>query len=883
VFLAALGLSRSHHHDLVNRRRISMNAVRVLGYRSYPTSLDDREKAVRAVVRFCRSLDRFIRIPGFFVRELRPECAVIDGERRHIGEYGEVRKRKPDIPQHSGIIVPIRDITGRVTQLKVRLDDESAGKMRPFNCPTAEGSGLPAQCHVPLHPFAATARVRVTEGEIKADIATVETGVVTLGLPSAGAWMLALPILSDLGVKFVVIAYDADASTKKGVAGSLARQALHLTEQGYVVELETWDYRFGKGIDDVLAAGHGNKIRTHRGGDLWVEIANRLRSAGHPGDQQVDARIIVADLLSNTEDDADYVFKADVMAAWVALDGSRYRTGIEPRLEEMLKGKRLTQWRKQVAEERRRVRAERRAQADAEREREEREAVARGEVVLKRGDAVELGMWMLHKLAPKDHKQKPHFDLVVHDEGELHVWNGESGLWEVIDRARQSRLVQRFAGAKVRGSRRPLKVNSTTEAIKLAHDWVQKDGFFAQAPPGIAFTNGVVTIDEEGIQLRSHRADHRARFRFEFDYDSDAYPARFLDAAAEWFEGSHDGLQRLQTCLEFFGLSLLGLAPRFAGVALVLLGPGANGKSTFVEIMAACFPPGSVASVVPHDWRSAQKLAELRGKLLNVVGELPSRDLQETNTFKSVVTGESVQGKIVYQRPFFFTPVAGHAFAANALLGAGDLTHGFFRRFTIVAFERIIAREAQDKRLAQTIIEAERPAVIAWLLRSAEAALKRGRLCEPPPSAAAIKEQWKADSDPVRRFLVENTVDAPTRDVMTTGSQLYELFKDWADRNGHSGRLASNTFGRRVKQVLQEWASARSVDLNGDTRHLLPRLNVLAIVDLQSVLQKGVIETKRCNLYPVRIRPNQPDSDPETTGVGSNDGYEDPFEILAEV
>lgn len=860
VFLAALDLRSSHRRDLENRRRIPAEAIDVFGYRSFPTSLEAREAAMKAVRQHCGSLDRLLRIPGFTVVELKQEFAEIEGEMRFIGPHGEVKKRKADIPRYDGTVVPVRDLQGRILALKIRLDDDSAGKMRMFNCRTAEGSGLPLQVHVPLHPFIPTERVRITEGEIKADVATMMTGTLTLGLPSAGAWRLALPILRELGTKVVVLAYDADASTKKGVAGPLARCALYLAERGYEVEVETWSYQLGKGIDDVVAGGMGANIKTLGGKAAWREIGDRLKAAGHPVEAQISARAIIADLVARASGDAAYALQPDVIEAWVVLDLAPDRRALEELLEAALKGKVLTQWRRLVAAERRKVREEQKARSRLRQEEAEREAIQQGEVVLARGDAVELGIRLLAAIAPKDRNQKPDGKLVVYDEGDLYLYDKDTGLWAGVSLSRQSRIIQRFAGARVRGLERPLRINSTREAISMAHDQVEKEGFFADAPPGIAFANGFVTIHDEGPRLGRHSPEQRARHRYEFDFEPDAQPHRLVAAAAQWFDGAEDADQRVQTIQEFFGLSLLGLAPRLGGIALVLLGAGANGKSTLIETIEACFPPDSTASVIPHDWTNEQKVAGLAGKLLNVVGELPARDLQETSTFKAVITGERVQGKVVYRPPFFFLSMAGHVFAANALLGAGDLSHGFFRRFTIVAFERTFALSEQDRGFAKAIIEAERPAIVSWLLRGAASAIQRGRLCDPPPSADTLKAKWKIDSDPVRRFLVEATEDEPVRDRMARASGLYEQYRDWAEKNGHTGRLASNTFGMRAKAIIRDWA----LDC-GDKR-----LSCLQADDRRALINTGCIETKRGNFYPVRLRADS-DTDDELPEDASED------------
>jgi hypothetical protein len=52
------------------------------------------------------------------------------------------------------------------------------------------------------------------------------------------------------------LAFDADWRTNPVVARALAAAAMALTNQGWSVLIEVWDPAQGKGIDDVLVAGH---------------------------------------------------------------------------------------------------------------------------------------------------------------------------------------------------------------------------------------------------------------------------------------------------------------------------------------------------------------------------------------------------------------------------------------------------------------------------------------------------------------------------------------------------------------------------------------------------------------------------------------------------
>ena len=109
---------------------------------------------------------------------------------------------------------------------------------------------------VPVHTRTPGAPVRITEGELKADVATLLSGVLTLSVPGVSAWRRALPLLQQLGVTTVHLAFDADWRQNPHVARALAQATQAIVDAEYTVAVETWDIAQGKGIDDVLATGY---------------------------------------------------------------------------------------------------------------------------------------------------------------------------------------------------------------------------------------------------------------------------------------------------------------------------------------------------------------------------------------------------------------------------------------------------------------------------------------------------------------------------------------------------------------------------------------------------------------------------------------------------
>ena len=84
-------------------------------------------------------------------------------------------------PQLEGILIPVRDVEGKIVALKCRRSGNP--KYVYFtSMPKGRSSGSPI--HLPLKDIQGLLqKVRITEGELKADIATSKSGLFTIGVP----------------------------------------------------------------------------------------------------------------------------------------------------------------------------------------------------------------------------------------------------------------------------------------------------------------------------------------------------------------------------------------------------------------------------------------------------------------------------------------------------------------------------------------------------------------------------------------------------------------------------------------------------------------------------------------------------------------------------
>ena len=232
--LAALPLLPSHCQALRHRGLADVEILR-RRYRTLPIA-GRAALAKRLVAQI--GADLCAQVPGFYRAKGNGQCWW-------------------SLAGAAGLIIPVRDLDGHIVALKVRADNPGEGpKYSTISAAKHDGPSPGAPVHVPMHHGVCGDTVRLTEGELKADIATVLSDTLTIALPGVAMWRKALRVLQNLQPSRVLLAFDADWRTNPHVAQALGQAAFALVALGYTVEVEAWELALGKGIDDVLAAGH---------------------------------------------------------------------------------------------------------------------------------------------------------------------------------------------------------------------------------------------------------------------------------------------------------------------------------------------------------------------------------------------------------------------------------------------------------------------------------------------------------------------------------------------------------------------------------------------------------------------------------------------------
>ncbi len=234
--------------------------------------------------------------------------------------------------------------------------------------------------------------------------------------------------------------------------------------------------------------------------------------------------------------------------------------------------------------------------------------------------------------------------------------------------------------------------------------------------------------------------------------------------------------------------------------AVLLLGGGGNGKSTFLALIRSLCGQRNCANVALQllgENRFAA--AELYGKVANICGDLDARSIRRTDLFKQLTGGDPIFAERKNAHPFSFTSYALPIFSANEPPISADQTEAWFDRWLIVPMDaRIEGTPRCDTDLfSKLATDEELEGALVLAVKGLQRLMARGRF-QPPPTVDQAGERYRDRLDSARGFLAEMCIIHP--EAWTARPVLYKNYKAWCH---DTTRLAVGDvrFNEHVSQV----------------------------------------------------------------------------------
>jgi putative DNA primase/helicase len=408
-----------------------------------------------------------------------------------------------------------------------------------------------------------------------------------------------------------------------------------------------------------------------------------------------------------------------------------------------------------------------------------------------------------------------HIRIVENDD--IYAYDEDTGVWNTDDGDRVlKQAANRALPTGCYGSNVYEQLRSQVEADP--HATMYRDDF--GLPPGkIAVENGIVDLQKayqhltgsgsgsgsgsgDGVDvtdaLRDLKPTDYALRRLNCSFDPTADGSEFRSFVGEVVENT-----MRETTQEYLGTCLF--RGHLAEKALMLVGGGANGKSTFLNIIKTCLGKDNISSVTPGDYRNKNAIAKLDSKVANISAEVSGQTLQaeSLNKFKNLTGDDDVMVEEKYQTPYQLNYTGGMIFATNEVPDSSHVSDddfAFWRRWLIVQFPNEFPEGSDkrdpniDERLQQ---DEHQSAVLNWMIEGLGRFRENGDQFDNAPSTEETQRTWETWGDSLEYFLNNVAERDESADNISTG-EAYAVYKQWCREQGESS-VSRHKFTREAK------------------------------------------------------------------------------------
>jgi putative DNA primase/helicase len=310
-------------------------------------------------------------------------------------------------------------------------------------------------------------------------------------------------------------------------------------------------------------------------------------------------------------------------------------------------------------------------------------------------------------------------------------------------------------------------------------------------PWSLGVENGVV--DLRTGKIRDGKQSDLITMHTRIVFDPAAQCPRWLRFLDEVFGSDRELIEYVHRSV---GYCLTGITTE--QVIFVCHGSGANGKSTFLDVLGQVLghysfnlPFGTfelkARSAIPND------IAALpRRRFVTALEANESAPLNEARI--KLLTGcDAISARLLYREFFSFTPTAKFWLATNHRPHIADDSPGLWRRIRLIPFLKQFNGKRADKDLAARLKE-EAPGILNWIINGC-LHWKRDGLGL-PASVATASEAYRAESDHLGEFLDE-TCEIAT-DATVPAADLWQEYVEWVSGN-HERPLERRAFSARLE------------------------------------------------------------------------------------
>ena len=349
-------------------------------------------------------------------------------------------------------------------------------------------------------------------------------------------------------------------------------------------------------------------------------------------------------------------------------------------------------------------------------------------------------------------------EAIYYFNGGVYVRNGETRIKEIIHERLKGEESSQFCGEVIG------KVQRGT--------YLDRSSFSDHEEHKIVIQNGILDLDT--IELSSHTPDWLTLTKFPVRFDKDAKCPKIMKFIEE--VARQDDVLVLQEWVGY-NLWIFGYP---AQKAMLLVGEGGNGKSTFIGLLEALVGRENRSAVSLHELEENRFAKhDLYGKAANLYPDLPDKDLKSTGIFKMLTGGDPIRAEDKNVRAFTYHNVAKLTFSCNTVPKVPEDSTAYFRRWLIIEFPYSFeGSDKEDKDLKEKIISdpAEMSGFLNWALEGLRRLRSNGWHFSNGKTVETVREDYIVRSDPYKAFALHCIKEEANGEAKK--DDLYQAYRD---------------------------------------------------------------------------------------------------------
>ena len=307
----------------------------------------------------------------------------------------------------------------------------------------------------------------------------------------------------------------------------------------------------------------------------------------------------------------------------------------------------------------------------------------------------------------------------------------------------------------------------------------------------ICFKNGVYDLMND--ELLEHTPEIIVTNKIDFDYVKGAY-FELLDKTLNKISCDDTGIRALLE--EIVGYTFF--RRNELRKSFILVGDKANGKSTYLDLIAYMLGDENISALDLADLGSQFKTAEIVGKLANIGDDIGDEFIKNPAIFKKLVSGDRITVERKGVDPFEFNNYAKFLFSANNIPRIKDKSGAVLSRLIIVPFNATFSKDAPDYD-PYVKYKLRSNESVEYFIQIAIAGLKRVLANQAFTQNEVVQrelEEYEENNNPILLFFKEFGEEFI---VNESTSKCYMKYKEFCISNGFTA-MSQIEFSKTVKR-----------------------------------------------------------------------------------